>query len=99
MNLQALLDKHVITADGVDLGKIYDFRAKRDGAAIVMTHIRVGGGAWVERLRLRGVLRRLLRDIPELDIPWEAIAAVDQTVQLAPGWDRARCEACRRPAA
>jgi len=91
MRLQAMLNKHVLASDGADLGRIYDFRARREGADILVTHIRVGAAAWIGRLRLPQSLRRLLRSARQLDIPWEAIDSVSDNVQLGSEWDRARC--------
>ena len=92
MTLQSLLNKRVITADGACLGRIYDFRARREGPNVVVTHLRVGVAAWGHRLHLHGVLRWLLSAAQEMDIPWEAIAAVGTHISLKPGWDCARCE-------
>jgi hypothetical protein len=36
----------------------------------------------------------LLRSSEQFDIPWEAIEAMDDDVQLDQGWDRATCAAC-----
>ena len=94
MNLQTLLNKPVRTADGLDLGRIYDFRARREGNEILVTHIRVGAAAWIARLRMTGWLRRLFSSAKEFDLPWEAIATVGDQVQLGSGWDMVRCEEC-----
>jgi len=69
VTLQTLLNKHVIAADGADLGRIYDFRARRDGQAVLVTHIRVGAAAWIVRLRLPPLRRRLLRAAHLMEIP------------------------------
>ena len=94
MTLQTLLNKRVLSSDGSDLGRIYDFRARRDAQDVLVTHIRVGAAAWIGRLRLPRPLRWLLRSAEQFDIPWEAIRAVGDDVQLDQGWDRARCAAC-----
>lgn len=95
MNLQALLNKRVVAEDGARLGKIYDFRARQDGNDLLITHIAVGAGAWIERLHLPPGLRRLIRAAEQFDIPWEAIGAVGDDVRLDRGWNRARCDQCR----
>jgi sporulation protein YlmC with PRC-barrel domain len=94
MRLQTLLHKQVIAADGVPVGRVYNFQARREGQGVVITHLRVGAVAWLGRLHLQGLLYRLLGAAKEMDIPWEAIATVDQDVRLKPEWDRARCEQC-----
>ena len=94
MRLQMLLHKQVIAADGVPVGHVYNFQARREGGEIVLTHLRVGAVAWLGRLHLHGLLYRLAGAAQEMDIPWEAMAAVDQDISLKPGWDRARCEQC-----
>ncbi len=94
MTLQTLLDKRVLTADGACVGRIFDFRAVREGREIRITHLCVGAAAWIARLRLPGALRRLFALAPGMQIPWEAIAVVDRDVRLKPAWDRARCETC-----
>jgi sporulation protein YlmC with PRC-barrel domain len=94
VTLQSLLDKRVLTTDGDSLGRVFDFRARREGSEIRVTHIRVGIGAWIARLHPYGGVRRLFGSAPGLEIPWEAVASVDQEVRLEEGWDRTRCEAC-----
>jgi sporulation protein YlmC with PRC-barrel domain len=94
MTLQTLLNKRVVTEDGAYLGRVYDFRAQHEGNDILITHIRVGAAAWIGRLRLPHMLRRMLRAGELFDIPWEAIGAVDSDVLLDRGWTRARCQAC-----
>jgi sporulation protein YlmC with PRC-barrel domain len=91
MTLQCLLNKRVRTAEGSYLGRLYSFRARREGPELVITHLRVGLAAWVHRLHLHGARRWLCRAAPDLDIPWEAIAAVDHDVRLVQGWERTRC--------
>jgi sporulation protein YlmC with PRC-barrel domain len=98
MTLQALLNKRVLTGDGHSIGHVYDFRARSDNSTIHITHIRVGMAAWVSRLGLHRGFGWLLRGMQLCDIPWEAIAAVDSTVNLKPEWDKARCATCRRQA-
>jgi sporulation protein YlmC with PRC-barrel domain len=95
MTLQTILNKPVVTSNGDVLGHVYDFRARFDDDGIYVTHMRVGAAAWVFRLGLQRVCRRLVRGMPLLDIPWEAIAAVDSAVTLKPEWDKQRCDTCR----
>jgi sporulation protein YlmC with PRC-barrel domain len=95
VTLQTLMNKPVRTADGKRVGRIHDFGARWDGETILVTHLRVGASAWIERLRPPGALRWLFQLTPGMDLPWEAIDAVDREVRLKPGWDRARCEECR----
>jgi hypothetical protein len=90
MTLQGLLNKRVRTAEGLDLGRIYSVRARREGPELVITHLRVGLAAWIHRLHLPGAWRWLGRTVPDLDIPWDAIAVVEHDVRLKPGWHRAR---------
>ena len=95
MTLQTMLNKPVVASDGAVIGHVYDFRARADDEDIYVTHIRVGAAAWVFRLGLQRAFRRLVRGMQLLDIPWEAIAAVDAAVTLKPAWDKQRCDACR----
>jgi hypothetical protein len=90
MTLQGLLNKRVRTAEGLDLGRISSFRTRCEGPELVITHLCVGLAAWIHRLHLHGAWRWLGRAVPDLDIPWDAIAAVDHDVRLKPGWNRAR---------
>lgn len=94
MTLQTLLNKRVVADDGAYMGKVFDFRARCQGPEVVVTHIRVGVATWVGRLRLQGWLRRLFSEARELELPWEAIGAVEDDIRLKPGWDRVRCEEC-----
>src|SRR5437763_12892530 len=98
MTLQTILNKRVVASDGHVIGLVYDFRARSDDDDIYVTHICVGAAAWVFRLGLQRAFGRLVRGVQLLDIPWEAIAAVDSTVNLKPEWDKARCDACREQA-
>jgi sporulation protein YlmC with PRC-barrel domain len=95
MTLQTLLGKRVITTDSKRVGRVHDFKARREGVETIITHINVGGGVWIERLQLHGALRRLLNIENEVRLPWEAIGSVDKEIHLDAGWDSARCEEYR----
>jgi hypothetical protein len=95
MTLETLLNLRVVTDDGAEIGKIFDFRARRQGGDVIVTHILVGAAAWVGRLRPPGWLRWLFGRTHEFELPWVAIDSVDRQVRLRPGWDRARCDECR----
>jgi hypothetical protein len=69
-----------MAADSVCLGCLYDFRARGEEPEVVVTHVRLGGAAWAHRLHLDVIGRWLLRTAGELDLPWEAIAAVETRV-------------------
>lgn len=92
MTLQTLLNKKVITRDGKVVGKVYDFKATSEGSTITITHIRVGGAAWLVRLGIFNWLTRSGLGKSSFDLPWEAIAAADAAIHLKEGWDRSRCE-------
>jgi sporulation protein YlmC with PRC-barrel domain len=89
VTLQELLDKKVHTAEGDCLGRVYDFGGRWEGSDLLVTHLRVGPRAWIERLKLPAFFRTLLRAAPSLEIPWEAIASVEEEIHLE--WDRHRC--------
>jgi sporulation protein YlmC with PRC-barrel domain len=92
MTAHELLNKRVHASDGACVGRIFDFRGRWDGTQLLITHVNVGVRSWLARLGMQNALKtfRLAR---ELELPWEAIAAIGKHVQLGPGWDRAACEA------
>ena len=98
MTLQSLIGKPVVAGDGGRIGRIFSFRGERRGGNILVTHFRVGLGAWMERLWPSGGLRHLFARHPPLEVPWEAIASVDRDVRLKPEWTEARCrESVQQP--
>jgi hypothetical protein len=91
MTLQSILDRKVRAADGWCVGHVFDFIAKKVGHEIRITHIHVGAAAWIDRLGL-GALRRKLHRNAGYELPWEAIGSVGEEVRLREGWDKARCK-------
>jgi sporulation protein YlmC with PRC-barrel domain len=90
MTLQSLIGKRVHSSDGTCLGHVFAFRGERDGSDLRVTHLRVGLGAWIERLWPHARVRRLFTRQTPLELPWEAIESVDREVHLKGGWNVVR---------
>ena len=98
MTLHDLLDKKAVSADGRALGRIFEFRAKREDGRLLITHIHIGWPCWIETLWPHSFVRRLLTRREPLEVPWEAIESVGREVRLGREWtyERAQRAATRR---
>jgi hypothetical protein len=97
MTLHDLLDKRTVSGDGRALGRIFDFKGRREDGDLLITHIHVGWPCWVETLWPHSFVRRLLTRREPLEIPWEAIESVGREVRLARDWTYARARRATPP--
>ncbi len=68
-----LVGKHVVTADGVDAGRVADLEAKPIDGGLRVTALLVGPTA---------LFRRIARRVPVRKVPWRLVRRVGERIEI-----------------